>query len=61
MTHTALDGVVIGKQRISKKLEINVLPRSFEFPVGTMFWAKSKALSRLYNLNLSGMTCQKSH
>ena len=39
-------------ENLAKKLEINVLPRSFEFPVGTMFWAKSKALSRLYNLNL---------
>ena len=39
-------------EQLAMKLKINKLPRSLEFPVGTMFWAKSKALSRLYNLNL---------
>ena len=40
-------------EQLAMRLKINKLPRSLEFPVGTMFWAKSKALSRLYNLNLT--------
>ena len=37
---------------ISKQLEIDKLPRSFNFPVGTMFWAKSGALTSLYELKI---------
>ncbi len=34
---------------IGKKIGINSLPDNFEFPVGNMFWAKSGALTELYD------------
>lgn len=38
---------------LANKLNLGPLPRCFDFPVGTMFWAKKGALTELYNLNLS--------
>ena len=35
---------------IGKKIGINSLPDNFEFPVGNMFWAKSGALTELYDI-----------
>jgi lipopolysaccharide biosynthesis protein len=34
---------------LSKQLKIKDLPVSFIFPVGTMFWAKTKALEDMIN------------
>lgn len=34
------------------KLEIPDIPQNFNFPVGTMFWARSSALKPLFDLNL---------
>ena len=33
---------------IGKKLGIEKLPKAFNFPIGTMFWAKRGALRALY-------------
>ena len=43
---------LIAKQ-LAEKIGINELPRSFNFPVGTMYWAKQGALSTLYELGLN--------
>ena len=37
---------------ISKKLGIRDLPKEFNFPIGTMFWARKGALSPLINLGI---------
>ena len=37
---------------MAKKLGIRNLPKEFNFPVGTMFWAKKGALSPLLNLGI---------
>ena len=37
-------------KNLSRDLDIVELPRSFNFPVGTMFYAKKGALTNLYNL-----------
>ena len=37
---------------LANQLNLGELPQSFDFPVGTMFWAKKGALTELYNLNL---------
>ncbi len=42
----------IAKQ-LAQRLGVNQLPRSFNFPVGTMYWAKKGALSTLYELGLN--------
>tara|TARA_B100000674_G_scaffold483848_1_gene488342 strand:+ start:3009 stop:5360 length:2352 start_codon:yes stop_codon:yes gene_type:complete len=38
---------------VAKKIGIDTLPRSLNFPVGNMFWVRSGALRSLYNLNLN--------
>ena len=38
--------------KLASRLNIKSLPRSINFPVGTMFWAKKGALKNLYNLDL---------
>jgi lipopolysaccharide biosynthesis protein len=38
---------------LAAQLEITDLPEAINFPVGTMFWARQGALSRLYNLGVS--------
>ena len=35
---------------ICKTLSINNIPENFNFPVGTMFWVKKGALTKLYEL-----------
>ena len=40
-------------QSLAKKLDISFLPSSINFPVGSMFWARKGALSRLYDIGLS--------
>ena len=40
-------------QKIAFSLGIQNLPEHFNFPVGTMFWAKTKALDPLFNLKLN--------
>ena len=37
---------------MAKKIGIRDIPRSLNFPVGNMFWVRSGALSKLYNLKL---------
>jgi glycosyltransferase involved in cell wall biosynthesis len=37
---------------LASKLEIDSLPRHFNFPVGTMFWARVDAIRNLFELNL---------
>ena len=38
--------------KLLKKLNIDKVPYTFNFPIGTMFWAKRGALRPLYNLGL---------
>jgi lipopolysaccharide biosynthesis protein len=38
--------------QLAARLGLGKLPRHFDFPVGTMFWAKTSALAPLINLNL---------
>ena len=40
-------------KKLAHHLDIDNLPRYFDFPIGNMFWAKKGALSSLYNLNIS--------
>ena len=40
-------------KKLAHRLDINNLPKYFDFPIGNMFWAKKGALSSLYNLNIS--------
>ena len=40
-------------EALAQRLGISQLPEAINFPVGTMFWARQGALSRLYNLGLS--------
>lgn len=42
----------IAKQ-LAEKLHINPLPKYFNFPVGTMFWARVEAIRPLFKLNLT--------
>ena len=37
---------------MAQKIGITDIPRSLNFPVGNMFWVRSGALSKLYNLKL---------
>ncbi|WP_286224001.1 rhamnan synthesis F family protein [Polynucleobacter sp. HIN6] len=37
---------------IAKRMGIETLPENFLFPVGAMFWARTKALMPFFNLNL---------
>jgi len=37
---------------LAARLGLGKLPRHFDFPVGTMFWARTSALAPLINLNL---------
>lgn len=37
---------------IAIRLGIQTLPENFNFPVGTMFWARTSALAPLFNLKL---------
>tara|TARA_Y100001954_G_C15805465_1_gene602384 strand:- start:431 stop:2767 length:2337 start_codon:yes stop_codon:yes gene_type:complete len=39
-------------QKIAKKMKIDKLPEEFNFPVGTMFWAKKGSLSPLFNIGI---------
>jgi glycosyltransferase involved in cell wall biosynthesis len=39
-------------EELASKLGITELPQHFNFPVGTMFWARTSALSPLLDLNL---------
>lgn len=39
-------------EKLASKLGIKELPNNFNFPVGTMFWAKSDVLRKLLSLNL---------
>ena len=48
-------------QSLAKKLDISFLPSSINFPVGSMFWARKGALSRLYDIGLSGLIILQSH
>ena len=40
-------------QALASQLGITSLPHAFDFPVGTMFWARKGALTPLYDLKLS--------
>ena len=40
-------------KELAFKLGIDDIPRSFDFPIGNMFWAKNGALKRLYNIGLN--------
>ena len=37
---------------IAKKLGIDELPKEFNFPIGTMFWARKGSLSPLFDLGI---------
>ena len=37
---------------LANRLQLKPLPEAINFPVGTMFWARQGALSKLYNLGL---------
>ncbi|MHA1895076.1 MAG: rhamnan synthesis F family protein [Candidatus Helarchaeota archaeon] len=39
--------------QLCKKFKINNLPMNFNFPAGTMFWARSDAIRPLFELNLT--------
>jgi glycosyltransferase involved in cell wall biosynthesis len=47
------DNLEIAKALASKMGLSQALPRFFEFPGGTMFWARPRALKRMFALNLS--------
>ncbi|WP_312124234.1 rhamnan synthesis F family protein [Pseudomonas sp.] len=36
-------------ENLAHRLHLNELPKSFSFPVGTMFWARSQALKIMFN------------
>jgi glycosyltransferase involved in cell wall biosynthesis len=38
---------------LAKKLKLNDMPDNFIFPIGSMFWARTKTLEPLINLNLT--------
>jgi lipopolysaccharide biosynthesis protein len=38
--------------RLANSMHIEVLPDNFNFPIGTMFWSRTKALVPLMELNL---------
>ena len=40
-------------EELTKRLDLPELPDAINFPIGTMFWARSGALNRLYQLGLS--------
>jgi glycosyltransferase involved in cell wall biosynthesis len=40
-------------EALAKRLQLQQLPDEINFPMGTMFWARRGALSRLYQLGLS--------
>lgn len=40
-------------EQLAQRLGITQLPKAINFPVGTMFWARQGALTRLYNLGLT--------
>ena len=37
---------------LAKELSVESLPRSFNFPIGTMFWARQGSLRKLYEMNI---------
>ena len=39
-------------ETLAHRLGIETLPEAINFPVGTMFWARQGALSKLYDLGL---------
>ena len=39
-------------QKLARQLGLSKLPEQFNFPVGTMFWARTHALEQLFNLKL---------
>ena len=39
-------------KKIASRMKIKTLPLYFNFPIGTMFWARKDALSELFKLNL---------
>jgi hypothetical protein len=47
------DGNLTHAMKLANSMHIEVLPDHFNFPIGTMFWAKTKALAPLIELNLS--------
>ena len=38
--------------RLAQRLGIGELPKNFNFPIGSMFWAKKGALTKLYEMKL---------
>jgi lipopolysaccharide biosynthesis protein len=40
-------------ESLAARLQLQPLPEAINFPVGTMFWARRGALSKLYQLDLS--------
>ena len=48
-----LDGQPIPCRSLGTRLGLSSLPDSINFPVGTMFWARQGALSKLYELGFS--------
>jgi glycosyltransferase involved in cell wall biosynthesis len=39
-------------KKLAKRMGIEQLPKEFKFPVGTMFWAKRRSLSPLFNIGI---------
>jgi lipopolysaccharide biosynthesis protein len=39
-------------EELGNQLGINALPENFLFPIGTMFWARVKALAPLFEMNM---------
>ena len=40
-------------KNFGSKMGLKYFPKHFNFPVGTMFWARKNALSPLFNLNMN--------